>query len=88
VEFVGDDGVAVQGVAFAQREVGEDFGGAADEGRVGVDGGVAGEHADVVVAELLAQFEELLGHERFDGRGVEGGALVGEGVEVRGGGDE
>ena len=33
--------------------------------------GVAGEHADVVGAEDLAQREELLAHQRLDRRGVE-----------------
>src|SRR5690606_32506933 len=88
VELVGDDRVAVEVGAFAEGEVGEDLGGAADQGRVGVDRGVGGEHADVGGGGVGAPLEELLGDERFDGRGVEGGALVGQGVEVRGGGDE
>ena len=37
--------------ALAQRDVGEHLGGAADDRRLGVDRGVAGQHADVVGAE-------------------------------------
>ena len=40
-------------------------------GRVGVDGGVAGHHADVLGAEGLAEVEELLRHQRLDRCGVE-----------------
>ena len=35
----------------AQRDVGQDLGGAADDRRTGIDAGVAGHHADVVGAE-------------------------------------
>ena len=57
--------------ALAQRDVGQHLGGAADDRGVGVHRRVAGEHADVVGAEHLAQREELLAHQRLDRGGVE-----------------
>ena len=57
---------------LAQRDVGQHLGGAADDRRVRVDRGVAGEHADVLGAEDVAQGEELLADQRLDRRGVEG----------------
>ena len=58
--------------ALAQRDVGQHLGGAADDRRPGVDRGVAGQHADVLGAEDVAQGEELLRDQRLDRRGVEG----------------
>src|SRR5690606_41434775 len=49
--------------AVAQRHVGQDLGGAADDGGARVDAGVAGHHADVLGAEHGAQVEELLRHQ-------------------------
>ena len=56
--------------ALAQRDVGQHLGGAGDDRRVGVDRGVAGEHADVGRAEDAAEGEELLADQRLDRRGV------------------
>ena len=82
VELV-DDHPIDRGVRpVAQRHVGQDLGGAADDGRVGVDRGVTGDHAHVVGAEGLAQLEELLGHQRLDRRGVEAALTAGDGCEV------
>ena len=67
----------------AQRDGGEHLGGAADDGGVGVDRGVTGEHADVLGAEELAQVEELLRDQRLDRGGVEGDLVLGECGEVR-----
>jgi hypothetical protein len=82
VELVHDDrGVAARPVrAFAQGEVREDLGRAADDRGVGVDRAVAGDHADVVRAEQRDQLEELLRHERLDRRGVEARASLGQRV--------
>ena len=88
VELVHHDLADVGVGALAQRQVGQDLGGAADDRGVRVDAGVAGEHADVLRAEDRAQGEELLADQRLDRRGVEGGALVGQGGEVRAGGDQ
>ena len=73
---------------FAQRDVGDDLGRRADDGGVGVDGGVAGEHADVLGPEHLAQREELLAHERLDGRGVVTALTAGHRGEVGAEGDQ
>ena len=88
VELVHDDETHVSRAALPQREVREDLGRAADDRGVGVDRRVAGDHADVVGAELLAEGEELLGDERLDRRGVEADAVLGERGEVGRGGDE
>ena len=55
---------------FAQRDVGQNLGGAGDDRRTGVDRGVPGEHADVARPEDRTQCEELLTDQRLDGRGV------------------
>ena len=71
VELVHHDRADVGPRAFAQRDVGEDLRGAADDRRPLVDGGVAGEHADLLRAERLDQLEELLADQRLDRGGVE-----------------
>jgi hypothetical protein len=68
VELVHDDDAEVCVDTLAQRHVGQDLGGAADDGGVGVDRGVAGHHSDVVGAEDVAQREELLAHQGLDRR--------------------
>ena len=74
--------------ALAQGDVGEHLGGAGDDRRVGVDAGVAGQHADVVGAEHLAEREELLAHQRLDRRGVERHPPVGQRRQVSAGRDQ
>ena len=54
VELVHGDVGSVGGIALSQRHVGEDFGGAAEDRRGPVDRGVAGQHADVLGAEIFA----------------------------------
>ena len=50
------DHVVHRGIgAVAQGDVGEDFRSAADNGRVVVDGGVAGDHPDIFRAEDVAK---------------------------------
>ena len=68
---------------FAQGDVGEDFGGAAEDGRVAVDRGVAGAQADVVRAELAAQRQPLLVDQRLDGAGVNRALALGDGLEMQ-----
>jgi len=88
VEFVHDD-VVHRGVrTVAEGDVGEDLGGAADDGRVVVDGGVPGDHADVFRAEDVAEGEEFLVGERLDRNGVVGAATLAEGFELEGEGDK
>ena len=73
---------------FAQGDVGEDLGGAAEDGRVAVDRGVAGAQADVVRAELAAQRQPLLVDQRLDRAGVDGALALGDGLEVQRGGHQ
>ncbi len=88
VELVHHHLTDVGGGSLAQRDVGEHLGGAADDRGAGVHRRVAGQHADLVGAEDVAQREELLRHQRLDRRGVEGALAVREGGEVRPGGDQ
>ena len=88
VELVHDDLADVGVGAVAQRDRGQDLGGAADDRRLGVDRGVTGHHPDVGRAEDLDQREELLADQGLDGRGVVAALAVGEGGEVRAGRDQ
>ena len=72
MELVHDDAVHVHVLALAQGLVGQDLRGAADDRGGGVDGGVPGDHADVVGPEQAHQLEELL-----TDQGLEGGRVVG-----------
>ncbi len=82
VELVHHDQADVGRAALAQRDVGQDLRGAADDRGVGVDRGVARQHPDVVGAEDLAEGEELLAHQRLDRRGVEADLVLGQGGDV------
>ncbi len=88
VELVDDGDVDGRFGTVAQRPVGEDLGGAADDRCVGVDGGVAGDHPDAIRAEVAAEGEELLADERLDRCGVDAALALRERREVGGGGDE
>ena len=74
--------------ALAQRDVGQDLGGAADDRRVGVDRGVTGQHPDVLGTEDLAELEELLADQRLDRRRVVGDLVLGQRRRVGGHGDQ
>ena len=69
--------------AFAQRDVGEDLGGAAEDRRVAIHRGVAGAQADVVRAELAAQRQPLLVHQRLDRAGVNRALALGDRLEMQ-----
>ena len=71
MELVHDDGAQVRRRTFAQRNVGQDLGRAADDRGVLVHAGVAGDHADVLRSEDLAEGEEL-----FRDQGLDGGRVV------------
>ena len=88
MEFVHDDFLHIGLRAFAQRNVGEDFGGAAKNGRVTIDRSVAGAEADVVGAELAAEGHEFFIHQRLDRAGVNGASAPGDGLEMQRGGHE
>lgn len=57
--------------ALAQCVVGQDLCRAADDGRLGVDVRVAGDHAYVIAAEHLHQVEKL-----FADQGLDGGRVI------------
>ena len=88
VELVHDDDREAGVVAAGEGLVGQDLGGAAEDGGIGVYGGVAGHHADALRAEVAAQGEELLVNQRLDRAGVDRAFAAGEGEEVGGRGDE
>ena len=88
VELVHGHAAHVGLLALAQRLVGENLRRAADDGRAGVDGGVARDHADVVLAEKVHEVEELLADQRLDGRRVVGAAVGAVGDEEHAEGDQ
>ena len=71
VELVHGHAAHIGVLTLAQRVVGKDFGRAADDGRLGVDMRIAGDHADVIAAEYLYQVEEL-----FADQGLDGGRVI------------
>jgi hypothetical protein len=83
VELVEHHARRVGGLAAAQRHVREHLGGAADHRRARVDARVAGQHADAVGAELVAEREELLGDERLHRRAVERALARAQRAEVQ-----
>ena len=70
VELVHGDATHVGVFALAQRVVGKDLCRAADDGRLGVDMRITGDHADVIAAEYLHQVKKLLADQGLDGGGV------------------
>ena len=67
VELVHGDATHVGVFALAQRVVRKDLCRAADDGRLGVDMRVAGDHADVIAAEHLHKVEKLFADQSLDG---------------------
>ena len=67
VEFVHGDAANIGIFALAQCVVGKDLCRAADDGRLGVDMRVAGDHTDVIAAEHLHKVEKLLADQSLDG---------------------
>ena len=88
VELVHHHVVDRRVLPVAQSDVGEHLCGAAQDGRVAVDGGVAGGETHVLGAELTAQGHPLLVDQRLDGAGVDRTPSVRERSEVQGGGHE
>lgn len=66
VELVHGHAAHVGIFALAQCVVGKDLCRAADDGRLGVDMRVAGDHTDVIAAEHLYQIEELFADQGLD----------------------
>ena len=71
MKLVDDHDVDVGVGPFTKCHVGKDLGGAADDGSAGVHRSVAGNHANGVGAEVLAQRKELLADECLNRCGVE-----------------
>ena len=88
MELVHDDVVHWGVRAVAEGDVRENFGGAANDRGVVVDGGVAGDHADVFRAEDVAKGEGFLVGERLDRDGVVRAAALAEGLELEREGDQ
>ena len=88
VELVHDDVRDVGERPLAQGDVGENFGGAAEDRRIAVHRGVAGAQADVLRAELAAQGEPFFVDERLDGAGVDRAFSLSQRLEMQGGGHE
>ena len=76
VELVHDDLAQVRILTLTQGNIGENFRGAADNRRLRINGGVAGNHAHVLGTKNIDQVKELLRHQRLNGGGVVG-ALTG-----------
>lgn len=70
VELVHGDAAHIGILALAQCVIGKDLGRAADDGRLGVDMRIAGDHADVIAAEHLHQIKKLLADQGLDGSSV------------------
>lgn len=66
VELVHGDAAHVGILTLAQCVVGKDFGRAADDGRLGIDMRVAGDHANVIATEHLNQVEKLFADQGLD----------------------
>ena len=67
VELVHGDAANIGIFALAQCVVGKDLCRAANDGRLGVDMRVAGDHADVIAAEHLHKVEKLFADQSLDG---------------------
>ena len=88
VELVHHHVVGAGLVSLAQSTVHQHLGGAADDRRFGVDGGVAGLHAHQVGAQIVTEAEELLARQRLDRAGVEASLALAERLEVHGHGHQ
>lgn len=85
VKLIHHDVLDLRVGAFAQGDVGEDLGGATQDGSVPVDGGIAGAETDVVGAEFTAERHPFLIHKCLDGARVDRSPAGGEGLEMQGG---
>ena len=86
VAFVEDDGFDTDegGADFpdggAIEHVAEDFGGHDQDGRIPIDGDIAGEETHVVAAKDFAKVAEFLVGQGFEGGGVKNAAIAGKGA--------
>ena len=72
MELIHNDLAEVRILTLAQGNIGENFRGAADNRRLRINGGVAGNHAHVLGTKNIDQVKELLRHQRLNGGGVVG----------------
>ena len=70
-------------LALVQGDVGENLGGAAQDGRAVVHRGVAGGKPYVLGAKFAAEGHPLLVHQRLDGAGVDAAAPLGKRLEMQ-----
>ena len=82
MELVHHDVCDGERFAFAERHVRKNFGRAADDRGVAVDGCITGRKPDVFGAEFLAERHPLFVHERLDGAGVNATAVVYKAIEM------
>jgi hypothetical protein len=85
MELVHDHVEDGAGFAFGQGHIGQNLGGAAEDGRVAVDRGVAGGEPHVLGTEFPAEREPLLVDQGLDGAGIDRTAALGEGLEMQDG---
>jgi hypothetical protein len=71
VKLVHHDAVDVRSLTFAEREVGQNFGSAADYRRIAIDGCITSHHPHALGAEHSTQVEKLFAHECLDRRRIE-----------------
>ncbi len=71
VELIHHDAINLSPLAFPQREIGQNLGGAADYGRLTIDRRISGHHPHPLRPQHSAQVEELLAHQSLDRCGVE-----------------
>lgn len=82
VEFIHDHVGCIRVFPLGQSHVGEDFGCAAQDRGIAVQTGISGQHAHVLGPEMVAEFEEFLAHQGFDGSRIEGSPSFAHGFEV------
>ena len=70
VELVHDHLVHRRPAALAQSQVGENFGGGADDRGLAIDSSIASGHPDPLPAKFAGQIEKLLRHQRLDRSGI------------------
>ena len=83
MELVHHDVCDGERFAFAERHVRKNFGRAADDGGVAVDGCIASRKPDVLGTEFLTERHPFFVHQSLDGAGVNASAPVHKTVEMQ-----
>ena len=84
MKFIDDHILNTRIFTLPQGDVCKNFGRAAEDGGITIDGGVPGAEADLVRPELATQRQPLLIDQRLDGAGVDGAFALGERLEMQG----